>query len=155
MSKLGIADRVFIVLGLIALVFNVFMIGFTVRGTIDDKAQSEPDARVFDDIRATTAVITGFNFTDDTVICADSAGNIWEFEGIEDWCYGDVVTLLFDTQKTKEIFDDEIIRATYNAWELTRHNCPTNRVFHNSFSLCAGFYPVAPHSTSRHEARGG
>lgn len=119
MSKLDTADKVFIVLGLIALVFNVFMTGFTVRGTIDDKAQSEPDtARVFENVRATTAVITGFNFTDDTVICADSAGNIWEFAGIEDWEFGDVVTLIFDTRGTEEISDDEIVRATYNAWEI-------------------------------------
>lgn len=130
MNKLDAADKILVVLTLIAVVFNVFMVGFSVRGTIDDKAaQPEPDtARVFDDIRATTAVITGFNFTDDTVICADSAGNIWEFEGIEDWEFGDVVTMLFDTRGTEEIFDDEIVRATYNAWEIDASQLSDNRV---------------------------
>jgi len=63
---------------------------------------------------ARTAVVTGLNQETDIVSVTDGAGIGWGFYGIEDWDVGDVVSMLMDNNGTPEnIFDDEIIKATY------------------------------------------
>lgn len=63
-----------------------------------------------------TALVVDFNEEEDVVICEDYAGNIWEFEGIEDWMEGDLVSLLMDSKGTPLIFDDEILLVRYSGW---------------------------------------
>ena len=50
----------------------------------------------------------------DVVVCEDFNGNLWEFEGCEDWQVGDVASLLMNSKGTASIFDDEIVTARYN-----------------------------------------
>ena len=54
-------------------------------------------------------VVNEVNETDDTVICADCNGNLWEFYGVENWQKGDFATMIMDTCGTATIYDDEII----------------------------------------------
>ena len=49
----------------------------------------------------------------DLVTCEDFNGNLWEFEGCEDWQKGDICSLLMDSNGTKKIFDDKIMLAQY------------------------------------------
>ena len=44
----------------------------------------------------------------DTVICEDCNGNLWEFYGIENWEVGDYVNLLMYDCDTVDIYDDKI-----------------------------------------------
>jgi hypothetical protein len=63
-----------------------------------------------------TALVVDFNEEEDIVICEDYAGNIWKFEGIEDWMEGDLVSMLMDSKGTPLIFDDEILLVRYSGW---------------------------------------
>ena len=56
----------------------------------------------------------------DTVTVEDSNGNIWSFDGAEDWEVGDGCALIMDDNSTSEIVDDVIISAKYqqNDWSL-------------------------------------
>lgn len=56
----------------------------------------------------------------DTVTVEDSNGNIWSFDGAEDWEVGDGCALIMDDNSTSEIIDDKIISAKYqqNNWSL-------------------------------------
>jgi hypothetical protein len=48
----------------------------------------------------------------DVVVCVDSAGNGWEFYGVEDWQVGDFVSLLMDDNGTPETIYDDVITMT-------------------------------------------
>lgn len=50
----------------------------------------------------------------DLVTCEDFNGNLWKFEGCEDWQNGDICSLLMNSKGTEKIFDDEILLAHYN-----------------------------------------
>lgn len=56
----------------------------------------------------------------DTVTVEDSNGNLWSFNGAEDWEVGDGCALIMDDNSTSEIVDDVIISAKYqqNDWSL-------------------------------------
>lgn len=56
----------------------------------------------------------------DTVTVEDSNGNLWSFDGAEDWEVGDGCALIMDDNSTSEIIDDKIISAKYqqNDWSL-------------------------------------
>lgn len=45
----------------------------------------------------------------DLVICEDTNGEAWSFEGADEWAKDDEVILLMNDNNTEEIYDDEII----------------------------------------------
>lgn len=49
----------------------------------------------------------------DTVFVEDSVGNIWSFEGAEDWETGDRAAMIMDDNGTKQIYDDAIMQIRY------------------------------------------
>lgn len=66
-----------------------------------------------------TTTVTQIN--NDTVTVEDSNGNLWSFDGAEDWCVGDGCALIMHDNSTSEIIiDDTIISAKYqqNDWSL-------------------------------------
>lgn len=75
-----------------------------------------PALPTVDNYYPNTAIVIDFNEAEDLVICEDSAGNIWEFKGIEDWDEGDLVSMLIDGKGTPKIFDDEILLVRYGGW---------------------------------------
>lgn len=49
----------------------------------------------------------------DTVTVEDTSGNLWSFNGTEDWEVGDCCALIMDDNSTKDIRDDVIISTRY------------------------------------------
>lgn len=49
----------------------------------------------------------------DTVTVEDSNGNLWSFNGVEDWEINDSCALIMDDNNTKDIRDDVIISTRY------------------------------------------
>lgn len=49
----------------------------------------------------------------DTVTVEDTNGNLWSFDGAEDWEVGDTCALIMDNNSTKDIRDDVIISTRY------------------------------------------
>lgn len=49
----------------------------------------------------------------DTVTVEDTTGNLWSFNGAEDWQINDTCALIMDDNSTKDICDDVIISTRY------------------------------------------
>ena len=58
-----------------------------------------------------TTTVTEIN--NDTVTVEDSNGNLWSFDGAEDWEINDSCALIMDDNNTKDIRDDVIISTRY------------------------------------------
>lgn len=63
-----------------------------------------------------TTVVIDVSKANDRVTCQDFNGNLWQFEGVEDWCVNDIATFIMDDMGTKEIKDDKIIKVTYSGY---------------------------------------
>lgn len=60
-----------------------------------------------------TALVVETDEAADMVFVEDYAGNLWSFEGAEDWFVGDFASLLMNDMGTPLIFDDEIVSVRY------------------------------------------
>lgn len=69
---------------------------------------------------AMTAEVVNVSEERDTVTVEDYNGNLWEFYGAEDWHEKDCASLLMNSKGTDTIKDDEIIKATFSAWDLKK-----------------------------------
>lgn len=67
---------------------------------------------------ALTAVVAEVDRNNDTVTCEDYNGNLWVFDGAEDWEVGDCASLLMNSNGTAKIRDDAVEGAKYSAWAL-------------------------------------
>ena len=65
---------------------------------------------------AMTTVVVSLNYDTDTVEVEDFNGNVWAFNGCEDWQLFDVCTLEMDDNNTANIYDDVILSTRYNGW---------------------------------------
>lgn len=65
---------------------------------------------------AKAAIVTNIDRVADVVTFEDCTGNLWDWEGAEDWDVGDGAALLMNSRGTKNIYDDEIISAKYENW---------------------------------------
>ena len=63
---------------------------------------------------ALTTVVVELETENDVVTCEDFNGNLWEFEGCEDWVIGDIASLLMNDKGTEKIYDDTIIDTRYS-----------------------------------------
>lgn len=70
------------------------------------------------ELYAETAKIV--NIDRDIITLETFTGNMFTFEGAEDWQVGDCVSLIMDSRETERIDDDEILRVCYSGWELKR-----------------------------------
>lgn len=68
------------------------------------------------DIYPTTMIVVELDNQHDIVICEDFNGNQWAFEGIEDWCIGDIVSMIMDDMGTESIYNDTIIMVRYSGY---------------------------------------
>lgn len=74
------------------------------------------DSWSLDHIYPTTAVVRELDHEHDIVITEDCAGTIWTFDGIEDWCEGDIVSYIMYDNMTPYIEDDIIIDLAYSGY---------------------------------------
>ena len=85
------------------LVFGIFFAGVYYK---KDKPQDYP----------TCGVVVEVNYKNDLVVVEDFNGNLWEFEGCEDWLEGDIASMIMNDCGTPEIYDDEIITVRYSGY---------------------------------------
>ena len=72
---------------------------------------NEPKAT--NDTYTKTVEIIEVDTQNDTVVCADTNGEAWEFYGTENWSEGDFAILTMNTNGTDTIYDDEIINVIF------------------------------------------
>lgn len=66
-------------------------------------------------IYSRSAVVVGVDYTSDVVTVEDSTGNLWTFEGVEDYDLSDRVALtMHDNGTDWNITDDRIIEMRYD-----------------------------------------
>lgn len=63
-----------------------------------------------------TAIVTEVNHTTDIVTIEDFNGNLWQFDGAEDWQVNDICSCLMGDNGTSNIYDDEILKVRYSGW---------------------------------------
>lgn len=63
-----------------------------------------------------TYVVTNVDYTTDVVQMVDGNGNVWEFEGTEDWIEGDFCSCIMYDNETPEIYDDIILTTRYSGY---------------------------------------
>lgn len=85
---------------------------------IGSGASASENVRVIDgcDIYAQTTVVVEVNYDEDVVYCQDFNGNVWTFEGCEDWIEGDIASMVMYNSGTEIIYDDEILSVWYSGW---------------------------------------
>ena len=66
-----------------------------------------------DNLYIMETVVYELDHDTDEVVCETETGNLYAFYGIEDWEINDSCILIMDDMGTKNIKDDEIIRAFY------------------------------------------
>lgn len=62
---------------------------------------------------STIGRVTGYDLPSDTLYITTMDGNLWEYEGIEDWEYNDICSMVFCDNGTDDITDDEIVYLRY------------------------------------------
>lgn len=90
----------------------------TIAATFDKSICRLYNANQFSHLYPLTTTVT--KIKNDTITVEDSNGNIWSFDGAEDWEVGDGCALIMHDNSTREIVDDVIISTRYqqNDWSL-------------------------------------
>ena len=71
-------------------------------------------ANAFAENYALVTMVVDVDYAADMVEIVDSNGNLWQFEGCEDWENGDLCACLMDDNSTEDIYDDMILAHDYN-----------------------------------------
>ena len=61
-----------------------------------------------------TLVVTGIN--DDVLTLETATGQVYEYDGVEDYMLGDVVSVMFYDNGTELIYDDIIVDIRYSGF---------------------------------------
>lgn len=67
-------------------------------------------------IYSLTTVVEYVDYDHDKVYCKDFNGEVWYFNGCEDWIEGDIASMVMFDNGSKIIYDDEIISIKYCGW---------------------------------------
>ena len=57
---------------------------------------------------------TVIEINDNIVMIEDNNGEVWEFEGSEDWQINDICSCIMNDKGTKTIYDDEIVKIKFD-----------------------------------------
>ena len=60
--------------------------------------------------------VVEINCENGEVVVEDFNGNLWAFEGSEDWLEGDICAMIMSDEATPEIYDDVIVQVRYCGW---------------------------------------
>ena len=64
----------------------------------------------------TCGKIIKIDYQENLIYIKDFSGNVWVYEGVEDWVIGDIVAMIMDDMNTAIIYDDEIKVVRYCGW---------------------------------------
>ena len=63
-----------------------------------------------------TGVVYYVDHSTDIILIEDFFGELWLYEGADDWMEGDICAMIMDNNGTEEIKDDEIMTIRYDGW---------------------------------------
>lgn len=65
---------------------------------------------------ALTTIVVSLDYDNDVVEVQDFNGNVWAFDGCEDWQLMDICSMCMNNNDTQTIYDDTIVSTHYNGW---------------------------------------
>lgn len=63
-----------------------------------------------------TFMVINIDYETDIVEMIDGNGNLWKFEGTEDYCENDYISCIIYKNNTEEIYDDIILSTRYSGY---------------------------------------
>lgn len=99
--------KIFRVVAALLAVAAVFAAGFFCAGA------AAPEPALPAGVYPQTAVVWALEEETDTVWVCTAGGFLYGFPGIEDYCEGDLVSLIMHDSGTEYIMDDEVLAARY------------------------------------------
>ena len=104
-------DRFFFCLGIVA---NIILILASIYKLCQPYLDTTVAKANINNYYAMTAIVSYVDEYADEVNCVDVNGNEWVFTGVEDWCAGDVCSMMMYNNGTRDnIYDDEIVSCRY------------------------------------------
>lgn len=101
---------------LIALINALIAMLTAFVGTLTAPADENLAQPVTENIYALTTQVVQVDYENDVVVCQDFNGDLWVFEGCEDWLYGDIASMVMNDKGTPIKYDDEIVSVRYGGW---------------------------------------
>lgn len=96
---------------LIALINALIAMLTTFVGTLTTSTEPADE-----NLYALTTQVVQVDYENDVVVCQDFNGDLWTFEGCEDWLYGDIASMVMNDKGTPIKYDDEIVSVRYGGW---------------------------------------
>ena len=69
-----------------------------------------------DNLYPLSGIVTAVDYRKDYIVIEDFTGNLWIWEGAEDWGVKDIASMIMDDKGTDSITDDEIVKVYYSGW---------------------------------------
>ena len=67
-------------------------------------------------IYSTTCIVVDMDYETDVITISTASGLLYEFEGIDDYWFGDLVSVTFYSNATEIVTDDIILAHRYVGW---------------------------------------
>lgn len=91
-------------------------LSFTGMGTVA-RVQYEAGANdAMSHVYPLCGIVIEVNHTEDYIAIEDFTGNVWKWEGAEDWHEDDIAAMIMHDNNTEIIYDDIIMDIAYNGW---------------------------------------
>lgn len=68
------------------------------------------------ELYADTAEVIFVDYENDSVLIKNSVGHMYEFYGTEDYCEGDLVSVILNDNGTEKVMDDIIVSVRYSGY---------------------------------------
>lgn len=94
----------------------VLAMSFTGMGTVAKVQYKAGADDIMSHVYPLCGVVIEVNHAEDYIAIEDFNGNIWEWNGAEDWCEGDIAAMIMEDNGTEIIYDDIIMDIAYNGW---------------------------------------
>lgn len=98
--------------------FKKAIASFVAAAFVGTSATAIPTTTEIEHYYAATFKIIDLEHESNTIVFIDANGNIWEYEGIEDWELGDTASVLMLDNGTTNIYDDKIVSMRYSSWRI-------------------------------------
>lgn len=76
----------------------------------------EKEASKIENLYPLCGIVTEVDYKKDYIVIEDFTGNLWVWEGAEDWGRKDIASMIMDDKGTDLIIDDEIVKIYYSGW---------------------------------------
>lgn len=76
----------------------------------------DKETKKIDNLYPLCGIVTEVDYKKDYIVIEDFTGNLWVWEGAEDWGRKDIASMIMDDKGTDSITDDEIVKVYYSGW---------------------------------------